>query len=84
MRVMPLNLVIVLFLLTIFQKIRVGWLLFYSLAVFMYTLIILLSKTKALTKFGVYLSVLSMLGIIYCLCVLTGVDIAAMFEEVRI
>lgn len=70
---------IVLFLLTIFQKIRVGWLLFYSLAVFMYTFIILLSKTKALTKFGVYLSVLSMLGIIYCLCVLTGVDIAAMF-----
>lgn len=69
----------VLFLLTIFQKIRVGWLLFYSLAVFMYTLIILLSKTRALTKFGVYLSVLSMLGIIYCLCVLTGVDIAAMF-----
>ena len=43
---------IVLFLLTIFQKIRVGWLLFYSLAVFMYTLIILLSKTRALTKFG--------------------------------
>lgn len=70
---------IVLFLLTIFQEIRVGWLLFYSLAVFMYTLIILLSKTKALTKFGVYSSVLSMLGIIYCLCVLTGVDIAAMF-----
>jgi len=70
---------IVLFLLTIFQKIRVGWLLFYSLAVFMYTLIILLSKTKSLTKFGIYLSVLSMLGIIYCLCVLTGVDIAAMF-----
>lgn len=70
---------IVLFLLTIFQKIRVGWLLFYSLAVFMYTLIILLSKTKALTKLGVYLSVFSMLGIIYCLCVLTGVDIAAMF-----
>lgn len=70
---------IVLFLLTIFQKIKVGWLLFYSLAVFMYTLIILLSKTKALTKFGVYLSVLSMLGIVYCLCVLTGVDIAAMF-----
>lgn len=70
---------IVLFLLTIFQKIRVGWLLFYSLTVFMYTLIILLSKTKALTKFGVYLSVLSMLGIVYCLCVLTGVDIAAMF-----
>lgn len=70
---------IVLFLLTIFQKIRVGWLLFYSLAIFMYTLIILLSKTKALTKFGVYSSVLSMLGIIYCLCVLTGVDIAAMF-----
>lgn len=70
---------IVLFLLTIFQKIKVGWLLFYSLAVFMYTLIILLSKTRALTKFGVYLSVLSMLGIIYCLCVLTGVDIAAMF-----
>ena len=70
---------IVLFLLTIFQKIRVGWLLFYSLAIFMYTLIILLSKTKALTKFGVYLSVLSMLGIIYCLCVLTGADIAAMF-----
>lgn len=69
----------VLFLLTIFQKIRVGWLLFYSLAVFMYTLIILLSKTRVLTKFGVYLSVLSMLGIIYCLCVLTGVDIAAMF-----
>ena len=68
-----------LFLLTIFQKIRVGWLLFYSLVVFMYTLIILLSKTRALTKFGVYLSVLSMLGIIYCLCVLTGVDIAAMF-----
>ena len=71
--------IIVLFLLTIFQKIRVGWLLFYSLAVFMYTLIILLSKTKALTKLGVYLSVLSMLGIVYCLCVLTGVDIAAMF-----
>ena len=70
---------IVLFLLTIFQKIRVGWLLFYSLAVFMCTLIILLSKTKALTKLGVYLSVLSMLGIVYCLCVLTGVDIAAMF-----
>lgn len=70
---------IVLFLLTIFQKIKVGWLLFYSLAVFMYTLIILLSKTKALTKLGVYLSVLSMLGIIYCLCVLTGMDIAAMF-----
>lgn len=70
---------IVLFLLTIFQEIRVGWLLFYSLAIFMYTLIILLSKTKALTKFGVYLSVLSMLGIVYCLCVLTGVDIAAMF-----
>lgn len=70
---------IVLFLLTISQEIRVGWLLFYSLAIFMYTLIILLSKTKALTKFGVYLSVLSMLGIIYCLCVLTGVDIAAMF-----
>lgn len=70
---------IVLFLLTIFQKIRVGWLLFCSLTIFMYTLIILLSKTKALTKFGVYLSVLSMLGIIYCLCVLTGVDIAAMF-----
>lgn len=70
---------IVLFLLTIFQKIRVGWLLFYSLAVFMYILIILLSKTKALTKLGVYLSVFSMLGIIYCLCVLTGVDIAAMF-----
>lgn len=70
---------IVLFLLTIFQKIRVGWLLFYSLAVFMYTLIILLSKTKALTKLGVYLSVFSMLGIVYCLCVLTGVDIAAMF-----
>lgn len=70
---------IVLFLLTIFQKIRVGWLLFYSLVVFMYTLIILLSKTKALTKLGVYLSVLSMLGIVYCLCVLTGVDIAAMF-----
>lgn len=70
---------IVLFLLTIFQKIRIGWLLFYSLTVFMYTLIILLSKTKALTKFGIYLSVLSMLGIIYCLCVLTGVDIAAMF-----
>lgn len=70
---------IVLFLLTIFQKIRVGWLLFYSLAIFMYTLIILLSKTKALTKFGVYLSVISMFGIIYCLCVLTGVDIAAMF-----
>lgn len=70
---------IVLFLLTIFQKIRVGWLLFYSLAVFMYTLIILLSKTRALTKFGVYLSVLSMLGIVYCLCVLTNVDIAAMF-----
>ena len=70
---------IVLFLLTIFQKIKVGWLLFYSLAVFMYTLIILLSKTKALTKFGVYVSVLSMLGIIYCLCVLTGMDIAAMF-----
>ena len=70
---------IVLFLLTIFQKIRVGWLLIYSLAVFMYTLIILLSKTKALTKFGIYLSVLSMLGIVYCLCVLTGVDIAAMF-----
>ena len=70
---------IVLFLLTIFQKIRVGWLLFYSLAVFMYTLIILLSKTKALTKLGVYLSVLSILGIVYCLCVLTGVDIAAMF-----
>lgn len=70
---------IVLFLLTIFQKIRVGWLLFYSLAIFMYTLIILLSKTKALTKLGVYLSILSMLGIIYCLCVLTGVDIAAMF-----
>ena len=70
---------IVLFLLTIFQKIKVGWLLFYSLAVFMYTLIILLSKTKALTKLGVYLSVLSMLGIIYCLCVLAGVDIAAMF-----
>lgn len=69
----------VLFLLTILQKIRVGWLLFYSLVVFMYTLIILLSKTRALTKFGVYLSVLSMLGIIYCLCVLTGVDIAAMF-----
>lgn len=70
---------IVLFLLTIFQKIRVGWLLFYSLAVFMYTLIILLSKTRALTKFGVYLSVISMLSIIYCLCVLTGADIAAMF-----
>lgn len=70
---------IVLFLLTIFQKIRIGWLLFYSLAVFMYTLIILFSKTKALTKFGICLSVLSMLGIIYCLCVLTGVDIAAMF-----
>lgn len=70
---------IVLFLLTIFQKIRVGWLLFYSLAVFMYTLIILLSKTRVLTKFGVYLSVLSMLGIVYCLCVLTSVDIAAMF-----
>lgn len=70
---------IVLFLLTIFQKIRVGWLLFYSLAVFMYTLIILLSKTRALTKFGVYLSVISMLSIIYCLYVLTGVDIAAMF-----
>lgn len=70
---------IVLFLLTIFQKIRVGWLLFYSLAVFMYTLIILLSKTKALTKLGVYLSVFSMLSIIYCLYVLTGVDIAAMF-----
>ena len=70
---------IVLFLLTIFQKIRVGWLLFYSLAVFMYTLIILLSKTRALTKFGVYLSVISMLSIIYCLCVLRGVDIAAMF-----
>lgn len=70
---------IVLFLLTIFQKIRVGWLLFYSLAVFMYTLIILLSKTRVLTKLGVYLSVLSMIGIIYCLCVLTGVDIAAMF-----
>lgn len=70
---------IVLFLLTIFQKIRVGWLLFYSLAVFMYTLIILLSKTRALTKFGVYLSVISMLSIIYCLCVLTSVDIAAMF-----
>ena len=70
---------IVLVLLTIFQKIKVGWLLFYSLAVFMYTLIILLSKTRTLTKFGVYLSVLSMLGIIYCLCVLTGVDIAAMF-----
>ena len=70
---------IVLFLLTIFQKIKVGWLLFYSLAVFMYTLIILLSKTKALSKFGVYVSVLSMLGIIYCLCVLTGMDIAAMF-----
>lgn len=70
---------IVLFLLTIFQKIKVGWLLFYSLAIFMYTLIILLSKTKALTKFGVYLSVLSMLGIIYCLCILTGVDIAAIF-----
>ena len=59
---------IVLFLLTIFQEIRVGWLLFYSLAVFMYTLIILLSKTRALTKFGVYLSVISMLSIIYCLC----------------
>lgn len=70
---------IVLFLLTIFQKIRVGWLLFYSLAVFMYTLIILLSKTRALTKFGVYLSVISMLSIIYCLCVLIGVDIAVMF-----
>ena len=70
---------IVLFLLTIFQKIKVGWLLFYSLAVFMYTLIILLSKTKTLTKFGVYSSVFSMLGIIYCLCVLTGMDIAAMF-----
>lgn len=70
---------IVLFLLTIFQKIRVGWLLFYSLAVFMYALIILLSKTRALTKFGVYLSVISMLSIIYCLCVLTGADIAAMF-----
>ena len=70
---------IVLFLLTIVQKIKVGWLLFYSLAIFMCTLTVLFSKNRALTRFGLCMSVISMYGIVYCSCVITGVNLAAMF-----
>lgn len=70
---------IVLLLLTIFQKIKVGWLLLYSVIFFMYTLIISFSKNRALTKLGIYICILSILSIVYCFCVLNGVNLSILF-----
>lgn len=51
----------------------------FLLAIFMYTSIILFSKNKVLTTLGIYMNVISILGIVYCFCVLMGINFEVMF-----
>ena len=57
----------------------IGWLLVLSVGLFVYTVLIGLSKQRVLSDFGRVLCVLSVIGMIYCFCILSGINIQSMF-----
>lgn len=57
----------------------VGWLFAFSIALFIYTLLIGLSKQSALSTMGRIICVISILGIIYCICTLLNINVLKLF-----
>lgn len=57
----------------------IGWVLVLSLGSFLYTLLVMGSKTERLTNFGKVLFVISVLGLIYSICILNGVNLMQLF-----
>lgn len=76
---MLLVILIGIFAATVVGYINIGWLLVISIGLFLYTIMIHTSKREVLTDFGKLILVISIVGIAYCVCVLTGINIMSLF-----
>ena len=76
---MLLILFIILFVITISGVLNVGWLMTYSIGVFLYCCLIFADKTRVLNSKGKMVCIISLFGIAYSICVLKGVDIISLF-----
>ena len=58
---------------------KIGYLLLLSASLFLYTLFTMLSQGRKLTTLGIVISIISILGLIYCVCTLLGIDLTKLF-----
>lgn len=57
----------------------IGWLLVFSFVSFLYTALTIVSKNEVLTNFGKILFAISVLGLIYGICILNGINLIKLF-----